>query len=189
MSGGLEKWRSRMMEDFEPSPEELERWTRNLLKPSKPTEDSAEEQAMIAKVFGTKTQAERFLRHERQMKTISSEARRSPVFKDRKPVLRFEYWERHGGSFGYSEWKIDRFENGKRVHTSSGDDWQKRDELLIKLQAAGVTCTPITVAGVVPAPIKGRMRDQRKKPSGRFGIMAQIGKLTSDDLEGLEDEY
>lgn len=145
------------------------------------------QQRMIAKLLGTKTAAEQFRKHEARKPDVSKSARidlrRPRTFKPQKPILRFEYWERPSGPFGHCEWIIERYENGKLVHTHTGQDWQKRDALLIKLQASGARCEPVTVAGVVPTPIQGRRRDQRRKPSGRFDIMAQIGKLTASDLE------
>ncbi len=143
------------------------------------------QQRMIAKLLGTKTAAEQFRRHEARKPDVSKSARidlrRPRTFKPQKPILRFEYWE--GSMNGSWSWHIERYENGRRVATHSGGDWQKRDQLLIKLQAAGLTCTPITVAGNVPTPIEGRLRDRPKPPSTRKNIMAKIGALTSDDLE------
>ncbi|MGA1804431.1 hypothetical protein [Rhizobium sp. HT1-10] len=179
-------------EDNEPSPEDIERWTRNLTKggvsKTEHTPVSADERKMIAKVFGTKTQAEEFLRHESRPAQIRAGSRidlRRP-FKSRPPVLRFEYWERTDGRFGLPQWTIERFENGVRVKVHTGQDWQKRNDLLIKLQAAGHPCLPITVAGVIPTPIQGLAKDKPKKPSSRIDIMKQVGKLTTDDLEDFE---
>lgn len=143
---------------------------------AKPTAEDAKEKAMVAKLLGTKTQAEQFFRHEARPAVRRGKSR----IDLRKPILRFEYWE---GSAGVTwNWHIERYENGKRVSVHSGGDWQKRDELLIRLQAAGYTCTPITVAGNVPQPIRGRFREQPKKPSGRFDILKKISTVTSDDV-------
>lgn len=138
---------------------------------------------MIAKVLGSKTGAEQFLRHEARRPAANPgrvDFRQPKTFKPAKPVLRFEYWERHISAF--PEWIIERYENGKLVKSHSGNDWQKRDELLIKLQAGGFACKPVTVAGVVPEPIKGRMRDKPKAQSQRKAILGRIGALSSEDL-------
>ena len=165
---------------------DLERRMRTKLDAMRamPTVEDAKEKAMVARLLGSKVVAEDFLRHESRKQAPSTsgriDLRRPRTFKPAKPVIRVEYWERSIGAF--PEWVIERYDNGKQVHRHTGTDWQKRDQLLIKLQAAGITCKPVTVAGVVPEPIHGRMRDQPKKPSAKAGIMAKIGNLTTDDL-------
>jgi hypothetical protein len=175
-----------MTEDLEPSPEDVDRWTRNLLQPANDKLSLADpiEQKMIAKVLGTKTQAEEFLRHERR-KPEPGKSRidiRRP-FKSRPPILRFEYWESKGDAYSHAGWTIERYENGKLIHTHSGRDWEKRDALLLRLQAAGFTCMPVVVAGVEPRSVQGRARGKRKAPGARADIIARIGTLTTDDLE------
>jgi hypothetical protein len=171
-----------MNDDLEPSQEDFERWTLNLLKPSGQVDHSVEEQKMIAKVLGTKTQAEEFLRHERRKPGKSRIDIRRP-FKSRPPILRFEYWESKGDAYSHAGWTIERYENGKLIHTHSGRDWEKRDALLLRLQAAGLTCMPVVVAGVEPRSVQGRARGKRKAPGARADIIARIGTLTTDDLE------
>jgi hypothetical protein len=162
---------------------DLERSMRAKLEAmqAKPTAEDAQEKAMVAKLLGTKTQAEQFFRHEtRKHDSPKLDLRRPRTFKPRPPLIRFEYWE---GCIGIRwQWHIERFEDGKRVSEETGDDWQKRDARLIHYQAAGYQCRPVEVAGNVPEPIKGRFREQRKKPSGRFDIMSRISTVTSDDV-------
>ncbi|MEQ1405655.1 hypothetical protein ABK249_11990 [Neorhizobium sp. Rsf11] len=177
-----------MTEDLEPTPEEIERWTRNLLKPSAAPPTSIEEQRMIEKVLGTKTAAEHFLR--RTGKPAPSHARNTRVRERRyRPIevlIHYDYFDRPASDYGIGGWTIERYENGRKTAVQSGTDYQQRDDLLIRYQAAGFTCKPVTVAELVPAPIQGRMRDKPKPASSKASILARIGKITTDDLE---DEY
>jgi hypothetical protein len=175
----IKERQQREAHDIEPSSEDIERWTRNLMRSSPPSEENPAERRMIAKVLGTQTAANHFLRNQSpsHAHVHARERRYRPI----EVRLRFEYWEGSTGTRWL--WHIERYENGMRVSEHTGDDWKKRDDLLIKLEAAGMTCTPITVAGNEPRPIQGRKRDQRKAPSGRFNIIAKIGKLTTEDLE------
>lgn len=155
---------------------------------AKPAEQDATEKAMIAKLFGTKTEAEDFLRHEGRatspVQKSRIDLRRPKTFKSQKPVIRFEYWDSY--SSVSSRYVVERYENGVRVMVREFNDKRKRDELLLKLQAAGVTCNPITVAGNVPAPIEGPQRAVAPVKPKRASIMSQIGKLTTNDLENNE---
>lgn len=157
---------------------------------AKPAEQDATEKAMIAKLFGTKTEAEDFLRHEGRgtspVQKSRIDIRRPKTFKPQKPLIKFEYWERSGDSYSHASWTIERYENGKLVKQHTGRDWQRRDEIIRSVLGSGVPCVPITVAGVVPEPIAQPKIEVRKKPVGRFDIMAKIGKLTTEDLENDE---
>lgn len=163
---------------------DLERRMRErLFAPSKPAPEDERQTRMIAKLLGTKTAAEQFLRHEKARPAASGTgriARRPKTFRPPQVRLKFEHWEANAARG--REWRIDRFENGRKVHTHSGDDFGKRDELIIRLQAAGATVTPIVVAGITPRPVQGRLRDRPRRPSGRFDIMNKISAVTSDDV-------
>ena len=184
-----------MNEDLEPSPEDAERWARNLLKggqsKSGPTPVSATEQQMIAKVFGTKTAADHFMRS-----TGASRARphvhareadkRQRLYRPIEVRIHYEYFDRPDSDYGLGGWSIEQYQNGIKMTVQTGNDYSLRDDLLIRYQAGGFTCKPVNVAGRDPPPVRGRAKDKAKPKSNRMAIMQQVGQLTTDDLEDFE---
>lgn len=171
---------------------DLERRMRErLFAPSKPAPEDERQTRMIAKLLGTRTAAQQLLRHEKARPDPSKGGRiafRPKTFRPPQVRIRYEHWEHDGG------WRIDRFENGRKIGTMKGSDFAKRDALIIKLQAAGATVTPVIVAGITPRPVQGRVRDRPKKPSGRLAILNKISTITSDDIaefhpDDIEDAY
>jgi hypothetical protein len=161
-------------------------WGEWLMKPTSPTPEDAQELRMMAKLLGSRTEAERLVSYTRPRRidpnNVPSNAPPPRPYRRQPPRLEFVYWETVSFRFGV-QWRIERFENGRRVHCHDGDDLERRDALLIKLRAHGFKCTPVVVAGVTPTPIRGRYQDRPKKISAKAAMLKHLSDFTASNAK------
>ncbi len=163
-----------MISDFhvdEANPEDVERWTRNLLKPAPKTAVSQKEERIAARILGSQLAARDMLRQ--------------PVASNKKPLpvaIHFEYFDFPGDLYQRGGWTIERYENRIKVMVLSGHDYNRRDSILIRIARSGAKLIPVTIGIRSPHPFELEPQKAKPKRVDRKAVLASIASFTTDDL-------